>query len=102
MNVQDRKRRRRHGQALGRTVLALGTVTAGALAYLLSGVNQVEAIMLPVIVLGLVCFGVALRGRAKKKIEWSAAWDAYTAHEVPHAMTKALADHEIFSRSATN
>ena len=47
MNVQNRKSRRRKGQAMVRTVFGVGTVTAGVLAYLLSDVSRVEAIVLP-------------------------------------------------------
>ena len=77
MNVQNRKSRRRNGQATVRIVFGIGTVTAGVLAYLLSDASRVEAIVLPGIVMGLVVFGVALYSRARNRQEWSAAWDAY-------------------------
>ena len=63
-------------------VFGLGTVTAGVLAYLLSDVSRVEAIVLPGIVMGLVLFGVAVYSRARSRQEWSAAWDAYARREV--------------------
>ena len=82
MSVENRKSHRRNGHALLRTVFWLGTVTAGVLAYLLSEVSRVEAIVLPGIVMGFVLFGVALYSRARNRQEWSAAWNAYADHEV--------------------
>jgi high-affinity Fe2+/Pb2+ permease len=82
MNVQDRRSRRRNGQATLRVVFGLGTVTAGVLAYLLPDASRVEAIVLPGIVMGLLLFGVTIYGRARSRQEWSAAWDAYAKNEV--------------------
>jgi hypothetical protein len=59
------------------TVLGLGAAAAGVLAYLLSGVNGREAVILPWIVMGPVVFGMSLHRRAHRRREWSAAWDAY-------------------------
>jgi high-affinity Fe2+/Pb2+ permease len=82
VNLQNRRSRRRSGQAMLRVVFGIGTVTAGILAYLLSGVSQVEASVLPGIVMGLLLFGVAIYSRARSRQEWSAAWDAYAMSEI--------------------
>jgi high-affinity Fe2+/Pb2+ permease len=82
VNVQNRKSRRRRGQAMVRVVFGIGTVTAGILAYLLSDGSRPEAIVLPGIVMGLVVFGIAIHSRARSRQEWSAAWDAYAKSEV--------------------
>ena len=60
LDIQNRKSRRRNGQTTLRFVFALGTATACVLAYLLSDVSRVEAIVLPGIVIGLVLFGIAV------------------------------------------
>ncbi len=102
MKVQNRTRSRQKGQVLVRTVFGLGTATAGALAYLLSGVNQVEAIVLPGIVMALLIFAFAVYGRARKSREWSAAWDAYTRQEVRRDSSHVAANRETYSWAATN
>jgi hypothetical protein len=102
MNVQNRQRNRRKGQAIIRTVLGLGTLTAGALVYSLLGVNRLEAIVVPGIVVGLLIFGAALYGRARKSEEWSAAWDAYAQQELARGSSHVRADEEIFSWAGTN
>jgi len=66
-----------------RAVLVLGLLAAGVLAHFLSGVNPLEASVLPGILLGLMAGGVALHSRARSRQEWSAAWDAYAEREVP-------------------
>jgi hypothetical protein len=85
-----------------RTVLGLGTLTAGVMAYLLSGVNRVEAVVLPVVVIGVLGFGAALYHRARSRQEWSAAWDAYAEREVSRDSSGVPADHEIFSWAGAN
>ncbi len=102
MNVQNRRSRRRNGQAMVRVMLGLGTVTAGALAYLLSGASRVEAIVLPGIVMGILLFGVALYSRAKSRQQWSAAWDAYARSEVSRQSLDARVDQELFAWAGTN
>jgi high-affinity Fe2+/Pb2+ permease len=102
VNVQNRKSSRRKGQAMVRTLVVLGTVTAGALAYSLSSINRVEAIVLPGIVMGLLIFGIALRGRARKRQEWSSAWDAYAQREFARDLSGLPADREILSWAGTN
>lgn len=102
MNVQNRKRSRRKGQALVRTVFALGTLSAGAQAYLLSGVNRVEAIVLPGIIMGLLIFGAAVYGRARRKQQWSAAWDAYAEQAVSRPPSGVPDDQEALSWAARN
>jgi hypothetical protein len=82
MNVQNHNSRRRRGQAMLRTLLAVGTLVSGLLAYLLSSTSRVESIILPGIVMGLVAFGVALYSRTRNRREWSAAWDAYAKRDV--------------------
>ena len=82
MNVQNQRSRRRKGQAMERVVIGIGTVTAGVLAYLLSGVSRLEATVLPGIIMSLVLFGVAIYSRARSRQEWSAAWDAYAKSEI--------------------
>src|SRR5271166_959533 len=97
MDLQNRKSRRRQGQAMVRVVFGLGTVTAFVLAYLLSSTSRVEAIVLPGIVMSLVLFGVALYSRARTRQKWSAAWDAYARSEVSGGSFHAPVDQEIFS-----
>jgi high-affinity Fe2+/Pb2+ permease len=82
MNAHLRKSNRRRDQALIRAALLLGSLAAGVLAYLLSGVNLLEASVLPGILFGLLAGGVALHSRARSRQEWSAAWDAYAEREV--------------------
>jgi high-affinity Fe2+/Pb2+ permease len=65
-----------------RTVSGLAIATACGLAYFLSGVNQLEAVLIPGIILGLVAFGVAVYGRVRNRRQWSAAWEAYAKREV--------------------
>jgi dolichyl-phosphate-mannose--protein O-mannosyl transferase len=59
------------------TVYGLGAAAAGAIAYLLAGVNRREAAILPWIVMAPVVFGMSLHRRAHRRREWLAAWDAY-------------------------
>jgi hypothetical protein len=65
-----------------RTLVGLGTISACVLAYALSAVNPVEAVVLPVVLMGAVVLSIALLGRARSRREWSAAWDAYAQREV--------------------
>lgn len=102
MSVENRKSSRRNGHALLRTVFGLGTVTAGALAYLLSDVSRVEAIVLPGIVMGLVLFGVAIYSRARNRQEWLAAWDVYANREGSRDRSGASVTREILSWTGTN
>jgi high-affinity Fe2+/Pb2+ permease len=102
MNVQNRKSRRRNGQATVRVVFGLGTVTACVLAYLLSDTSRVEAIVLPGIIMGLVLGGVAIYSRARSRQEWSAAWDAYANTEGSRMSSDARVDQEILSWAGTN
>jgi hypothetical protein len=102
MNVRNRKSSRRNGQVMVRTILALGAVTAGVLAYLLSGVDPLEAVVLPAIVLGLVVFGLALYSRARARQDWSAAWEAYAEREVAHDAFDSTEEERAFSVAATN
>jgi hypothetical protein len=81
MNVRNRSSSRSKGQVVLRAVFGLGMVAALALAYSLSEVNLLEAIVLPAIVLGAVTFWVVLYSRARYRKEWSAAWDAYARRE---------------------
>jgi high-affinity Fe2+/Pb2+ permease len=81
VNIQNRKSRRRSGQATVRIVFGLGAVTSGVLAYLLADGSRVDSIVLPGIVMGLVVFGVAIYRSARSRQEWSAAWDAYANAE---------------------
>jgi hypothetical protein len=102
MNVRNRTASRRKGQAVVRTVFGLGMVTAGLLAYLLSPVNPLEAIVLPAILLGSVTFGLALYGRARYRKEWSAAWDAYARREVTGESPESAKGDRKFSMATTN
>jgi undecaprenyl pyrophosphate phosphatase UppP len=77
VKVQNRNSSRRKGQTLVLTVPGLGAAAAGMLAYLLSGVNGREAVILSWIAMGPVVFGMFLHRRAHRRREWSAAWDAY-------------------------
>jgi hypothetical protein len=102
MNIENRKSSRRNGHALVRTVFGLGTVTAGVLAYLLSDVSRLEAIVLSAIVMGLVLFGVAVYRRARNRQEWSAAWDAYADRDVSGDPFDASVNQGMLSWTGTN
>ncbi len=102
MKLQNRKSSRRRGQVVVRVVFGLGTVSALVLAYLLSGENRVEAIVLPVIVIGLVGFGAAIYSRARNRQEWSAAWDAYAKRELSRELAGTPAENEVFSWAGSN
>jgi hypothetical protein len=102
MSILDRRANRRKGQVVVRTIFGLGMVTALVLAYLLSTVNPLEAIVLPAIVLGLVTFGVALYSRSRYRREWSAAWDAYARREFAGESREATKADRTFSMVSTN
>jgi hypothetical protein len=102
MNVRNRRANRRKGQAVIRSVLGLGIVTALGLAYLLSPINPLEAIVLPAIVLSSVTFGIALYSRARYRQQWSAAWDAYARLEVAGELRESAKGDRKFSRVSTN
>ena len=53
-----------------------------------------EAVIVPAIVIGLVVFGVFLRGRARSRWEWRAAWDAYAVREVSRRSIELIPDKE--------
>jgi high-affinity Fe2+/Pb2+ permease len=97
VKIQNRSSRRRNGQATIRVVFGLGTVTAGVLAYLLSNVGRMEAIVLPGILMGLVLFGVAVFSRVRSRQEWSAAWDAYARREFSRESFDGTLNREIVS-----
>jgi hypothetical protein len=97
MNVRSQKSSRRRGQAMLRTVLGIGTVVAGALGYLVSDTGRVEATIVPVLVMGLFVFGVALNGRARARREWTAAWDAYAEREGTRKAAGPSRAHEAFA-----
>ena len=97
MKVEKRKWNRRRGQVIARTVIGLASATAGLLAYLLSRVNQLEAILVPGILLGLVAFGVALYTRTRYRQQWSAAWEAYAQREIARGSLESAGERtEIF------
>src|ERR1700733_15750216 len=102
MNARSRSANRRKGQAVVRTVFGLGIVTALVLAYLLSPINPLEAIVLPAIVLGSVIFGVALYSRARYRQQWSAAWDAYARREVAGGIRETARGDRKFSMASTS
>jgi hypothetical protein len=102
MNARSRSANRRKGQAVVRTVFGLGIVTALVLAYLLSPINPLEAIVLPAIVLGSVIFGVALYSRARYRQQWSAAWDAYARREVAGDSRESVQGDRTFSMASSN
>jgi hypothetical protein len=102
MNVHNRGANRRKGHAVIRSVLGLGIVTALGLAYLLSPINPLEAIVLPAIVLGSVTFGVALYSRARYRQQWSAAWDAYARQEVAGESRESVKVDRKFSMVSSN
>jgi len=84
-----------------RTVFGLGTLAACLLAYRLSGVNTLEAILLPGILMGLVVFGAFLFSRARRRQEWSKAWETYAEREVRRTPFVDL-PAETFSAVAAN
>ena len=103
MSAQNRKSNRRKGQAMVRTgLLGLGLAGAGGLALWLSGVYGREAVILPGIVMGLVILSVSLRGRARSRREWSAAWDAYSECEISRESFESSPDQEILSFTCYN
>ena len=81
MNVRNRRLGHRRGHAILRMVLGVGTVVAGAAAYLSSDATRIEALVVPGLVIGVLGFGVALYGRVRARREWSAAWEAYAQSE---------------------
>jgi hypothetical protein len=102
VKIQNRTTRRRNGQAMLRVVFGLGSVTAGVLAYLLSEVSQIEAVVLPGMVMGLGFFGLAIYGRARSRQDWSAAWDAYANTQAHRESVDARVDPEILSCAGAN
>jgi hypothetical protein len=102
MNARSRSANRGKGQAVVRTVFGLGIVTALVLAYLLSPINPLEAIVLPAIVLGSVIFGVALYSRARYRQQWSAAWDAYARREVAGDSRESAQGDRTYSMASSN
>jgi hypothetical protein len=84
------------------TVFGLVLATSGALAHSLSSVYGREAVIVPAIVIGLVVFGVLLRGRARSRREWRAAWDAYALREVSRRSIESIPDKEILSWGGCN
>ena len=75
---------------------------SGALAHSLSSIYGREAVIVPAIVIGLVVFGVFLRGRARSRREWRAVWDAYAVQEVSRRSTESIPDKEILSWGGCN
>ena len=101
LNTQCRKSSRRTGQAWLRTVCGL-VLAASALAHSVSSIYGREAVIVPAIVIGLVVFGVFLRGRARSRWEWRAAWDAYAVREVSRRSIELIPDKEILSCGGCN
>jgi hypothetical protein len=99
MNVTVRKARRRKGQAPVRTVLFLGGIAAGSLGYFLASGNRVEAIVLPAIAVALAFFGVGVYSRARKRREWSSAWEAYAAQGAGRSPHGRVPAYDEFSSS---
>ncbi len=102
LNTQCRKSSRRTGQAMLRTVFGLVLAASGSLAHSLSSVSGREAVIVPAIVIGLVVFGVFVRGRARSRREWRAAWDVYTECEVSRRSIELIPDKEILSWGSCN
>ena len=102
LNTQCRKSSRRTGQAWLRTVFGLVLAASGALAHSVSSIYGREAVIVPAIVIGLVVFGVFLRGRARSRWEWRAAWDAYAVREVSRRSIELIPDKEILSWGGCN
>ena len=102
LNTQCRKSSRRTGQAMLRAVFGLVLAASGALAHSLSSVYRHEAVIVPAIVIGIVMFGVLLRGRARSRREWRAAWDAYAVGGVSRRSVELIPDKEILSWRVCN
>jgi high-affinity Fe2+/Pb2+ permease len=97
MKIEKGKSSRRRGQVIVRTVIGIAMATAGVLAYLLSRVNQLEAVLVPGILLGLAAFGVALYSRMRYRQQWSAAWEAYAQREIDRGSLESAGERtEIF------
>ena len=103
MNIQNQNARRRRGQAMVRTLLAVGTLVSGMLAYLLSSTSRIESVIVPGTVMGLVAVWVALYSRTRSRREWSAAWDAYAKRDVARTSANRWSiPEEALSLAGTN
>ena len=102
LNTQCRKSSRRTGQAWLRTVFGLVLAASRALAHSVSSIYGREAVIVPAIIIGLVVFGVFLRGRARSRGEWRAAWDAYAVRGVSRRSIELIPDKEILSWCGCN
>ncbi len=102
MNVPHREKQPRKGQVSVQAVLGLGSLSAATLAYGLSGADLSEVIIVPILVIGVVLFGVAVYRRTRARQEWLAAWDAYAAREFVASAENLDGQGEIFSPAHTN
>ena len=85
-----------------RTVFGLVLAASGSLAHSVSSAYGREAVIVPAIMIGLVVFGVFLRGRARSRREWRAAWDVYAVREVSRQSIELIPDNQILSWGGCN
>jgi hypothetical protein len=102
MNNQNRTSSLRRGQIILRIVIGLAAVTAGGLAYLMSGANRLEAAVAPAILLAVLALGVAVYSRARNRQQWLAAWEEYAAREIGRRPHKITEDEEPYSLVGAN
>ena len=102
MTVENRSSSRRKGQAMVRTVFGFGAAAAIVLAYPMSGAHGRAAVVVPGIATGLVGFGLSLHDRARRRREWSAAWDTYAQREISREPFGSIPDKEPFSYAGAN
>jgi hypothetical protein len=99
--VANRKSSGRQGRAMVRAVSGLGAA-AGVPAYLLSGSSGLAAIIVPAILIALVILGMSVHARARRRRDWSAAWEAYARRESSRESVESISARRIFSWAQTH
>ncbi len=102
MNIREPRQTDRGQSLITWGAFGLGTGTAFALWYVLSGVNELGAILVPACLLSTLVFSVALYNRTRARQRWQAAWECYATMDLSGKSFKSVEDEKTFSLVGTN
>ena len=101
MNRRSRQTSGQWDRFFSRGVLVIGILLAGVLGYELSGMDRLEAVMIPGFMSIAVVGGVLGFTRLRTRGRWQAAWDAYAAQEGSRGRTGPYQDEKGLTMAAT-
>ncbi len=101
MNRRSRSNSKQWDRFFSRVVPVVGILLAGVIGYELSGVDRLEAVMIPGFMSVAVVGGVFGFARVRTRGRWKAAWDAYAAEEGSRGGTAPYQEEKGLSMATT-